>query len=98
MSMKNRHGKIDDHTRERRLVEALRERPELMERLEAILVLTDSEEGALRSADEIEELLIEEVRRLGRGAMEQWAKGAEERTARARRKIHSQARLKKKGI
>jgi len=96
--MKNRPGPTDERTREQRLVEALRGRPELMERLEAILALTDSEEGALRSADEIEELLIEEVRRLGRGAMEQWAKGAEERTARELRQSHPQARLKKKGI
>jgi uncharacterized protein with PhoU and TrkA domain len=94
--MKNRPGKTDESTREQRLVEALRERPELMERFEAILALTDSEEGALRSADDIEELLVEEVRRLGHGAMEQWAKAAEERSARALRKIHPQARLKKK--
>lgn len=74
----------------------MRERPELMERIEAILALTDSEEGVLRSADEIEELLIEEVRRLGSGAMEQWAKGAEERASCELRKIHPQARVKKK--
>lgn len=94
--MKNRHGKTDERTREQRLVEALREHPELLERFEAILALTDSEQGALRSADEIEELLVEEVRRLGHGAIEQWAKGAEERTARELREIHPQARLKKK--
>ena len=94
--MKNRPDKTDDHTREQRLLNALRERPELLERFEAILALTDSQEGALRSADEIEELLIEEVRRLGHGAMEQWAKGAEERSARDLCKLHPQARLKKK--
>lgn len=94
--MKNQHGKSEERSREQRLVEALRERPELRERFEAILALTDSQEGALRSADEIEELLIEEVRRLGRGAMEQWAKGAEERVAHELRESHLRARLKKK--
>lgn len=94
--MKKRPCKTDESTREQRLVEALRERPELMERFEAILALTDTGEGALRSADEIEELLVEEVRRLGHGAMAQWAKAAEERTSRELRQIHPRARLKKK--
>ncbi len=94
--MKNRHGRTDQRTREELLMEALRERPELMERFEAIVALTDSQEGELRSADEVEELLVEEVRRLGSGAMHQWAQGAEERAARELRKEHPQAGVRKK--
>lgn len=94
--MNKRHGKADLRTREERLMEALRERPELMDRFEAILALTDSQEGALRTADEVEELLVEEVRRLGSHAMHQWAQGAEERAARELTKEHPHAGLRKK--
>lgn len=64
--------------RESRLVQGLRDHPELMERFEAILGLTKSGDGPLHSADEIEDLLVEEVRRLGNTAMHQWAKTAEQ--------------------
>ena len=66
--MKNRPSQPNERTREQRLGKALRERPERMERFGAILALTDQEGGVLRRADEIEELLVQEVRRLGRGA------------------------------
>ena len=64
--------------RETRLIEGLREHPELMERFEAILGLASSGDGPLRTADEIEDLLVEEVRRLGSTTMHQWAKTAEQ--------------------
>jgi DNA topoisomerase VI subunit B len=75
--MTTQHGQ-PDLTREKRLIEELRQHPELMERFEAILELTKSEGGAIRSADEIEEMLVEEVCRLGNRAMHDWARGAEE--------------------
>ena len=65
--MSNKHGKATDAAREKRLIESLRRHPELMERFEAILELTNSEEGPLRTADEVEEMLVEEVRRLASG-------------------------------
>ena len=68
----------ENSERETRLVEGLRDHPELMERFEAILGLTQSGDGVLRTADEIEELLVEEVRRLGNTTMHQWAKTAEQ--------------------
>lgn len=94
--MKKRPAKEETPSREERLLKAMRDRPELMDRFESILALTDSEEGELRSADEIEELLVEEVRRLGNGAMHQWAKGAEERTFRELGETHPEARIRKK--
>jgi hypothetical protein len=36
----------------------------------------------LKTADEVEELLIQEMRRLGNTTMNQWAVGAEERVSR----------------
>ena len=66
---------------DRRLLERLNLRPELKSRLEAILELAESEGGELRTADEIEELLIEELRRLGNQTMQDWAAGARARMA-----------------
>ena len=68
--MRNTHGEPTDPAREKRLLEKLRRRPELLERFEAILALTESEGGELRTADEVEELLVEEVRRLGNRAID----------------------------
>ena len=45
--------------------ERLNQHPELKTRIEAILELAESKEGELRTADEIEEVLILELRRLG---------------------------------
>ena len=57
---------------ELRLIEQLREHPELMARFESILDITKSE-GVVKRADEIEGLLIEELRRLGNTTMGSWA-------------------------
>ena len=59
------------------LLEKLRRHPELRERIEKILALADSPEHQGKTADEIEELLIEEVRRLGAETMRDWAQGVE---------------------
>ena len=67
---------------ELRVLERLREHPELMERMESILELVDNEEGPLKTADEMEELLIQEMRRLGNETMTRWAVRAEERVSR----------------
>lgn len=55
----------------------LRRHPELREKMERILDLADSPENAHKTADEIEELLIEEVRRLGAQTMKDWAQQTE---------------------
>jgi hypothetical protein len=66
---------------DRHLLERLNQRPDLKSRIEAILELAESEGGELRTADQIEELLIEELRRLGNQTMEDWARGAHDRVA-----------------
>jgi hypothetical protein len=67
---------------ETRLIEQLRQRPEMMERVQSILDIAANAEGPLKTADEVEELLIQEMRRLGNTTMNQWAVGAEERVSR----------------
>src|SRR5271156_3448817 len=94
--MRNHRDIPIDTTREKRLLEQLRKRPDLLERFEAIVELTRSDEGPLRNADEVEALLVEEVRRLGNRAMHEWAEGAEARVAQDFKATHPQARLRKK--
>jgi hypothetical protein len=94
--MRNRRDTPIDRTREKRFMDELRQRPELLERFETILELTRSDDGALRSADEVEALLVEEVRRLGNRAMHEWAEGAEVRVAQDFKEVHPQVRLRKK--
>ncbi len=63
---------------ELKLIEQLRQHPELFERVRSILEITASAEGTVKKADEIEALLIEEMRRLGHTTMEAWAGKAEQ--------------------
>jgi hypothetical protein len=64
---------------ELQLIEQLREHPDLMERFQSILEITVNAEGPLKSADEVEGLLIEEMRRLGNTTLGSWAARAEQR-------------------
>lgn len=64
---------------EAKLLEALRQQPEMMERVQSIVELARNQDGPLKTADEMEERLIEEIRQLGHSTMTQWAKTAEQR-------------------
>jgi hypothetical protein len=61
------------------MIEQLRQHPEMMARFQSILDITRNADGPLKTADEVEALLIEEMRRVGSAAMNQWAVQAEER-------------------
>jgi hypothetical protein len=61
------------------IIEQLRRHPEMMARFQSILEITGNTEGPLKTADEVEALLIEQMRRVGNAAMNQWAVQAEER-------------------
>src|SRR2546426_12450914 len=64
---------------EEQLIGRLREHPDLMERFQSILELSANADGPVKSADEVEGLLIEEMRRLGNTTMGSWAVSAEKR-------------------
>jgi inosine/xanthosine triphosphate pyrophosphatase family protein len=81
---------------ELQLVEQLREHPELLARFQSILGITRNEGTALRSADEVEGLLVEEMRRLGHAGMSQWATHAEEQVSREFKQQEPKARSRKK--
>ena len=64
---------------ETRLIERLRQHPEMSARVQCILDLAHAAEGPLKTADEVEELLVQELRQLGNTTMNQWATHAEVR-------------------
>ena len=66
---------------ERRFLERLRQHPELLARFESILELAHNPDGPLKTADQVEELLIEKLRQLGNVSMNQWAQQAEARVS-----------------
>jgi hypothetical protein len=57
---------------ERQLIERLRRLAEMMARVQSILELARNE-GALKTADEVEELLFEEMRQLGNTTQRGWS-------------------------
>jgi hypothetical protein len=61
------------------LIRRLRKQPKVMQRVERILEIANSSEGPLKTADEIEDLLLDEMRRLGNDTMTEWATQAEKR-------------------
>ena len=79
--MNKKDTELSETERTKRLAEDLREYPLLREQVEAILKLVRSAEGPIRKADAVEKLLVPEVRKLGQNAMQEWALGAEERSA-----------------
>jgi hypothetical protein len=83
---------------EEAIVEGLRRHPEMRERFEAILKISDAKEERLLNVDEAEERLIQEVRGLGNQAMSDWAVAAEERMAQQFKSEHPKAGVKKKAL
>jgi hypothetical protein len=81
---------------ETQLIEQLREQPELLARFRSILGLTRDEGSALKTADEVEGLLIEEMRLLGHAGMSQWAAQAEAQVSRELQGRQPQVRSRKK--
>jgi len=81
---------------ELQLIERLREHPDLMERFQSILELSANTAGRVKSADEVEGLLIEEMRRLGNTTMGDWAMSAEKRLAEQLKQKDVSARARKK--
>ena len=66
---------------EAQLIQQLRQQPEMLARLQSILDLAHAADGPLHTADEVEELLIQQLRQLGSTTMNQWAARAEARVS-----------------
>ena len=76
---KKKSGSKSVTEQESRLLDGLRKHPLILARVQSILEIAGSQDGPLKTADEVEELLIEEMRRLGNATMNEWATQAEER-------------------
>jgi len=81
---------------ETRLIEQLRQHPEMMVRVQRLLEIVRNAEGPLKTADAVEELVIEEMRRLGNVTLSQWAIQAEERVSTELKRQDSTVRSRKK--
>jgi hypothetical protein len=80
MTKKNASERLSKE--EKRLLEQLRAHPDLLVCFQSILDITSNEGSVLKTADAVEGMLIDEMRRLGQTGMNQWAGGAEERIGR----------------
>lgn len=60
------------------LIEQLRRNPKVMDRVQHILQMTNASEGPLKTADQIEELLVTELRLLGNDTMTEWLSRADQ--------------------
>jgi hypothetical protein len=81
---------------ETQLLEQLRRHPEIMARVQSILEIAGSQAGELKTADQVEELLIQEMRQLGHATMSQWAVQAEQRVSRELKEQDPTVRSRKK--
>ena len=81
---------------ELQLIEQLRKYPEVFERVRSLLEITASAEGPLKKADQIEALLIEEMRRLGHTTLKTWAGRAEQTLADELKQREASASVRKK--
>lgn len=77
------------------LLEQLRKHPQILSRVQKILEIAE-DENPQKSADQIEELLIEEMRRLGSATMHEWAAQAEEKAGQDLQKRNPSALKRKK--
>jgi hypothetical protein len=74
-----KRAKRDLSQKEIDLIDQLRRKPLIMARLQEILAVANASDGPLKTADQVEEMLIQEMRQLGNATMTEWANQAQER-------------------
>lgn len=94
--MKQSIGTPQLTAQETQLIERLRQHPEMSARIQSILDLAHATDGPLKSADEVEELLIQELRQLGHSTMTEWATEAEARVGDELQRQDATVRSRKK--
>ena len=78
------------------LIEQLRQHPEMLARVQSILEIACNTNSPLKTADEVEGLLIQEMRQLGNTSMAEWASQAEERVSQELKGLDATVRSRKK--
>src|SRR6266404_99621 len=66
-----------DDQRIERLIRKLESYPEVLDRVERIMEVGENDTGEAITADEAEELLVQELRRMGHDALQGWARRKE---------------------
>ena len=77
-------------------MEQLSRHPELFERIRSILSLADDPDQQIRTADELEALLVEQVQQLGKTTVESWGAKKEAQVAQEFKQENPDARYGKK--
>jgi hypothetical protein len=57
------------------MVQRLQAHPQIRSRIASLLLVVDDTAGDLKRADDAEERVIEEIRRMGQEALQAWAQG-----------------------
>jgi len=63
----------NQHLSDEEITRKLHAHPQIRERIVSILSVVEADAAGLRRADDAEERLVEEVRRMGQEAMQAWA-------------------------
>lgn len=79
-----------------RLIKQLRKHPEMLERIQSILDITGNTDGSNKKADEVEDLLVREMRLLGLCSLREWAVQTEEQTSQEAKEQDPTVRSRKK--
>jgi len=84
----------------RSISEGLSDKPELAARIETIIKMVGEpgEGGRIRSADEVEALLVEELRKLVNESLVGWAEGVDRRVGEDLRKAEPGAKMREKKL
>lgn len=97
--MEDNHRAQPDLTpKEIDLIDQLRRKPLIMQRVQEILSLANAGDGPLKTADQIEEMLIQEMRQLGNATMTEWAVQAQQRVNQDLRRKDPTVRKRKKKV
>jgi hypothetical protein len=78
--IRNMQAMVNRQVSDEEINQKLRAHPRIRERLVSILSVVEAEGGGLRRADDAQERLIEEMRRLGQETMQAWAQGQVQQT------------------
>lgn len=58
------------------LEDRLRQHPELREKIESLIAIVENDQGDVKTANDVEQLVIEEIQKLGQAALQGWANQA----------------------
>lgn len=99
MVMRKKHSPTDESVLDQ-ITQSLREHPELASRILSIMKLADEPmaSGRIRSADEVETLLIEELRKLGNETLSNWGEGVNDTVGEALKTEEAQVRMREKKL